>query len=182
MIRLISFLTISLLLITCKQQTEAPQDCVTTSQYLDNSTQGDAFMGGIKMIDINTPKGDFKVWTKRIGNNPKIKVLLLHGGPGMTHEIYECFEGYFPQEGIEFYYYDQLGSYYSDQPKDKSLWDLPRFVEEVELRLNGIYEDLLAIEHDSLTCIFAADLGVNDSLSPMFVLELDFIFHILVVF
>ena len=102
------------------------------SNYLDNTGKEDRFMGGVKMIPIQTPKGEFKVWTKRIGNNPKMKVLLLHGGPGMTHEIYECFDGYFPQEGIEYYYYDQLGSYYSDQPKDLSLWDLPRFVEEVE--------------------------------------------------
>ena len=72
------------------------------------------------MIPISTPKGEFKVWTKRVGNNPTMKVLLLHGGPGMTHEIYEPFDGYFPNEGIEYYYYDQLGSYYSDQPKDLS--------------------------------------------------------------
>ncbi len=101
-------------------------------RYLDNSGKSDRFTGGIKMITITTPKGKFKVWTKRVGNNPTKKVLLLHGGPGMTHEIYECFDGYFPQENIEYYYYDQLGSYYSDQPKDLSLWDLPRFVEEVE--------------------------------------------------
>jgi proline iminopeptidase len=103
-----------------------------SNSYLDNSGKDDQFTGGIKMININTPKGDFKVWTKRVGNNPTKKVLLLHGGPGMTHEIYECFDGYFPQENIEYYYYDQLGSYYSDQPDDLSLWDLPRFVEEVE--------------------------------------------------
>jgi len=132
MIRILFFLSLTILITNCKQQAVDQVDCLTTSEYLDNSFQKDAFMGGIKMIDINTPKGDFKVWTKRIGNNPKMKVLLLHGGPGMTHEIYECFEGFLPQEGIEFYYYDQLGSYYSDQPKDKSLWDLPRFVEEVE--------------------------------------------------
>jgi proline iminopeptidase len=41
-------------------------------------------------------------------------------------------ESFLPQEGIEFYYYDQLGSAYSDQPADTSLWNLPRFVEEVE--------------------------------------------------
>ncbi|MDO5981237.1 proline iminopeptidase-family hydrolase [Flavivirga spongiicola] len=105
---------------------------ISIKMYHDNTGRDDQFTGGIKMIPIETPKGEFKVWTKRMGNNPKIKVLLLHGGPGMTHEIYECFNGYFPQEGIEFYYYDQLGSYYSDQPKDLSLWDLPRFVEEVE--------------------------------------------------
>jgi len=84
------------------------------------------------MIPISTPKGEFKVWTKRVGNNPKIKVLLLHGGPGATHELYECFDGYLPSEGIEYIYYDQLGSYYSDQPDDNSLWTTERFVEEVE--------------------------------------------------
>jgi hypothetical protein len=47
------------------------------------------------MIPIKTPKGTFNVWTKRVGNNPKIKVLLLHGGPGLTHELYESFDGYF---------------------------------------------------------------------------------------
>jgi proline iminopeptidase len=66
------------------------------------------------------------VWTKRVGSNPKVKVLLLHGGPGVTHEIYEVFDSYFPGAGIEYYYYDQLGSAYSDQPDEPSLWDLPR--------------------------------------------------------
>lgn len=84
------------------------------------------------MIPIQTPKGTFKVWTKRVGNNPSIKVLLLHGGPGMTHELYSSFDGYFPAEGIEYYYYDQLGSYYSDQPSDNDLWTIERFVDEVE--------------------------------------------------
>ena len=84
------------------------------------------------MIPIQTPKGMFKVWTKRVGNNPTIKVLLLHGGPGMTHELYSSFDGYFPAEGIEYYYYDQLGSYYSDQPSDNDLWTIERFVDEVE--------------------------------------------------
>jgi proline iminopeptidase len=72
------------------------------------------------------------VWTKRVGNNPRIKVLLLHGGPAATHEYFEAFESFLPAAGIEFYYYDQLGSFYSDQPDDSTLWDTPRFVEEVE--------------------------------------------------
>lgn len=88
--------------------------------------------GGVKMIPIETPVGTFNVWTKRFGNNPKIKILLLHGGPAMTHEYMECFETVFLREGFEFYEYDQLGSYYSDQPTDSSLWSTERFVEEVE--------------------------------------------------
>ena len=87
---------------------------------------------GVKLIPIKTPKGTFNVWTKRFGNNPKIKILLLHGGPAMTHEYMECFETFFQREGFEFYEYDQLGSYYSDQPNDTTLWKTERFVEEVE--------------------------------------------------
>jgi len=84
------------------------------------------------MIPIKTPAGEFNVWTKRFGSNAKIKILLLHGGPAMTHEYMECFETFFLREGFEFYEYDQLGSYYSDQPKDSTLWTTERFVEEVE--------------------------------------------------
>lgn len=100
--------------------------------YLDYSGRDDKLSGGIKMIPISTDIGEFKVWTKRIGNNPTMKVLLLHGGPGATHEYFECFDSYFPNAGIEYYYYDQLESAYSDRPSDSSLWNLPRFVEEVE--------------------------------------------------
>ena len=103
-----------------------------SNDYLDFSNRDDQLTGGIKMIPISTPKGEFKVWTKKVGNNPDMKVLLLHGGPGGTHEVFLCSDGYFPAEGIEYIYYDQLGSYYSDQPSDTSLWTLDRFVEEVE--------------------------------------------------
>jgi len=96
------------------------------------SYEQDIQSGGVRMIPIETPKGTFRVWTKRFGNNPKIKILLLHGGPGMTHEYMECFETFFQKEAFEFYEYDQLGSYYSDQPTDSSLWTTARFVEEVE--------------------------------------------------
>jgi len=87
---------------------------------------------GIKMIPVKTPAGTFNVWTKRFGNNPRIKVLLLHGGPAAGHEYMECFESFFPKEGFEFYEYDQLGAPYSDQPTDTSLWTTERFVDEVE--------------------------------------------------
>lgn len=112
-------------------QEKSKEDSIKAN-YLDFSKRDDQLTGGIKMIPIKTPKGTFKVWTKRVGNNPKIKVLLLHGGPGLTHELYEAFDGYFPNESIEYIYYDQLGSYYSDQPNDNSLWTNERFVEEVE--------------------------------------------------
>jgi proline iminopeptidase len=111
------------------------------SSYFDNSGRDDVLSGGVKMIPIQTPKGTFHVWTKRVGNNPRIKVLLLHGGPGGTHEYFEAFDSYFPGVGIEYYYYDQLGSAYSDQPDLPELWDLPRFVEEVEQVRQALHLD-----------------------------------------
>lgn len=126
--RLILLLLLSgFFLFSCKEKPTAP----TVEEYFNYGDSG-VRSAGIKMIPIQTPVGTFKVWTKRFGNNPRIKVLLLHGGPAMTHEYMECFESFFPQEGFEFYEYDQLGSYYSDQPKDSSLWTTERFVEEVE--------------------------------------------------
>lgn len=76
-------------------------------------------------------QGGFHVWTRQVGESP-IKMLLLHGGPGFNHEYLECFEDYLPPEGVEIYFYDQLGSYYSDQPDDTSLWNVDRFVGELE--------------------------------------------------
>lgn len=111
-----------------KERTGADMPVAEYFNYGDSSIR----LAGIKMIPVSTPVGSFKVWTKRFGNNPRIKILLLHGGPAMTHEYMECFESFFPEQGFEFYEYDQLGSYYSDQPKDSSLWTTERFVEEVE--------------------------------------------------
>jgi proline iminopeptidase len=103
-----------------------------SDSYFDMTGRDDVLSGAVKLVPINTPKGEFRVWTKRIGNNPMVKVLLLHGGPGATHEYFEACDSYFPAAGIEYYYYDQLGSTYSDQPDAPDLWEIPRFVDEVE--------------------------------------------------
>ena len=124
----------------CSKTVQAPSNTdapttvgvVTPASYYDSAGRPDILSGGVRMIPISTPRGFFKVWTKRVGNNPRMKVLLLHGGPGATHEYLEAFDSYFPAAGIEYYYYDQLGSFYSDQPDIPDLWDLPRFVDEVE--------------------------------------------------
>ena len=64
----------------CQKNQELTQT-ESKSVYMDYSNSEDQFTGGINMIPITTSKGIFKVYTKRVGNNPKIKVLLLHGGP-----------------------------------------------------------------------------------------------------
>jgi len=110
----------------------ATSTSVDLAAYLDSSGRDDRLSGGARLIPIETPKGTFRVWTKRVGNNPTARLLLLHGGPGATHEYFEAFDSYLPAAGIEYYYYDQLGSAYSEQPDEPELWTIPRFVEEVE--------------------------------------------------
>jgi proline iminopeptidase len=100
--------------------------------YFDNGGRTDVLSGGVRMIPVQTPKGVFQVWTKRVGNNPTTKLLLLHGGPGATHEGFEAFDTHLPAAGVEYYYYDQLGSFYSDQPDEPDLWEVGRFVDEVD--------------------------------------------------
>jgi proline iminopeptidase len=102
------------------------------ASYFETHGLPDARDGGVRMVEISTPLGRYHVWTKRVGNNPKLKLLLLHGGPGATHEYFEAFDSFLPAEGIEYIYYDQLGSGNSDKPTDHSLWTIDRFVEEVE--------------------------------------------------
>jgi proline iminopeptidase len=136
---LYAYLTLVVVLVMagCRQQQTTQSPAVHYFETGDTGVQ----VAGIRMIPVTTPAGTFKVWTKRFGNNPSIKVLLLHGGPAMTHEYMECFESFFPKEGIEFYEYDQLGSYYSDQPTDSSLWTTARFVEEVEQVRQALHLD-----------------------------------------
>ena len=116
---------------------------------------------GIRMIPV--VGGKYKVWTKRVGppGDGGIKVLLLHGGPGFGHEVYECFEDFLPQAGITFYYYDQLGSSYSDQPDDRSLWTLPRFVEEVEEVRQGLGLDNFVLYGHSWGGMLAIDYALK---------------------
>jgi proline iminopeptidase len=120
-----------LLLLFCLVRCSQPVKGPGLADYFADQDSG-VQSGNVRMVEITTPKGKFHVWTKRFGNNPRIKVLLLHGGPGGTHEFFECFENFLPKDGIEFIYYDQLDSYYSDQPGDSSLWTTDHFVEEVE--------------------------------------------------
>lgn len=125
-IRFISLFLIFAFILSCKENPSGK-----TENYYTSTEKG-VKTGGIKMISIDTPKGKLNVWTKTVGNNPKIKVLLLNGGPGATHEYFECFDSFLPAENIEYIYYDQIGCGNSDNPNDVSIWDLPRYVEEVE--------------------------------------------------
>lgn len=121
-------LLLSILILGCSGSEKESENI---ADYFDSDTSR-IQTAGVKMLPVKTPVGVYKVWTKRIGNNPKIKVLLLAGGPGFPHDYLEVFESFFPKEGIEFYYYDELGSGNSDKPVDSTRYSVTRAVEEVE--------------------------------------------------
>ncbi|TGA98510.1 alpha/beta fold hydrolase [Sporolactobacillus shoreae] len=91
-------------------------------------------MGG--QTKILTLKNGYHLWSHHEGKG-KIKLLCLHGGPGMTHEYFDHYADSLSELGVEVYTYDQLGSYFSDQPdftkvENQKLLTIERYVDEVE--------------------------------------------------
>jgi proline iminopeptidase len=122
------------------------QAAVTNSEILSGDALNPSGIqtAGVHMVPV--VGGKYKVWTKRMGHGP-VKVLLLHGGPGASHEYLEAMESFLPEAGIEMYYYDQLGCNFSDHPKDPSLWTLERYCEEVEEVRRGLRLDNFLYGH-----------------------------------
>jgi len=87
----------------------------------------------------------------------------LHGGPGGTHEYLEAFDSYLPGAGVEYYHYDQLGAGLSDQPDDDSLWELDRFVDELEQvrRALGLDRDNFVLYGHSWGGILAIEYALH---------------------
>jgi proline iminopeptidase len=74
--------------------------------------------------------GDGRVWYESAGDGDRT-LLLLHGGPGGNAEDLAPLLA-LAEHGFRVVRYDQLGSWRSDKPDDRSLWQVPRFVAEVE--------------------------------------------------
>ena len=70
-----------------------------------------------------------RVWYEIIGSGAGIPLLVLHGGPGFTHEYCRSLEGLAGDRPVVFY--DQLGCGRSQRPADVSLWTVERYVAEL---------------------------------------------------
>ncbi|HEX4215103.1 MAG TPA: proline iminopeptidase-family hydrolase [Candidatus Dormibacteraeota bacterium] len=70
-----------------------------------------------------------RVWYQRMGEGDRIPLLVLHGGPGFTHEYVRSLGDLSPERPVVFY--DQLGCGRSERPPDLSLWTVERSVEEL---------------------------------------------------
>ena len=85
---------------------------------------------------ITLPNG-YHLWTQTLGSGP-IQLLTLHGGPGGTNEVFENFATELASFGVRVSRYDQLGSFFSDQPdfsdpaNQKHFLNIAYYVDEVE--------------------------------------------------
>jgi len=59
-------------------------------------------------------------------------LFLLNGGPGLPCDYLRDPHIYLVEEGYRIVAFDQLGCGNSDRPEDVSLWNITRYVEEVE--------------------------------------------------
>lgn len=83
---------------------------------------------------VLVPGGE--VWFKIVGSGDAIPLLTLHGGPGAGHDYLGPLEALASDRPIVFF--DQLGCGQSDQPGDRSLWHIERFVAEVDIVRRGL--------------------------------------------
>jgi proline iminopeptidase len=134
------------------------QSAAVPPQHPDGLNPPGIRIAGIRMVPVAA--GKYKVWTKKLGSGP-VKLLVLHGGPGFSHEYLESLESFLPQAGIEMYYYDQLGCNNSDQPEDLSLWTLARYTAEVEEVRAALGLDRFVLYGHSWGGILAIEYALN---------------------
>jgi proline iminopeptidase len=83
---------------------------------------------------LDVPGG--RVWYRQIGNGPGVPLLALHGGPGGLSCRFQSLAPLADERPVIFY--DQLGSGRSDHPADTTLWNVDRFVAEVDAVRRGL--------------------------------------------
>jgi proline iminopeptidase len=84
---------------------------------------------GVRRVELSN---GYNVFTQTFGESADVCILALHGGPAATHEYLLSLAYDLPaQHGFEVVMYDQLGSFFSDQPTE-DIWNIDRWVEEVE--------------------------------------------------
>jgi len=79
------------------------------------------------------PFHGYRTWYRIVGSGEepgKLPLLVLHGGPGATHDYLEPLEA-MANTGRRVIFYDQLGAGNSDHPHNPPMWTVPLYVEEV---------------------------------------------------
>jgi proline iminopeptidase len=100
------------------------------------------------------------VWYKILGENKNtIPLILIHGGPGATHDYLESLGELSSERMIIFY--DQLGSGRSDKPDNNSLWTVDRFAKEIAQIRDALNLDNVHILGQSWGTMLAASYMID---------------------
>jgi len=78
---------------------------------------------------VKTGKHEVQVYS--FGEGDEV-LFCLNGGPGLPCDYVRDSHSVMADHGYRVVIHDQLGTGRSDKPKDKSLWNIKRYVEEVE--------------------------------------------------
>jgi proline iminopeptidase len=70
-----------------------------------------------------------RIWYRQTGAMGGCPLVVVHGGPGGTHDYLEPLSALSDERPVVFY--DQLGSGRSEHPTIPSLWTLERFAPEL---------------------------------------------------
>lgn len=90
---------------------------------------------------IQVPGG--QVWYKSVGDGDLPPLLVVHGGPGFTHNYLTPLEDLAVDRRVIFW--DQLGCGRSETPSDIGLWTMERSLREVDA-----VRETLGLEHHHL--------------------------------
>ncbi len=97
-----------------------------------------------------------QVWYRIVeGEGERVPLLVLHGGPGFSHDYLASLADMRDERPVVFY--DQLGAGNSDRPSDPSLWTLDRFVEELGQVRQGLGLDEVHILGSSWGSMLATE-------------------------
>lgn len=139
-------------------------------------------IAAIEVREGHAPFREYRTWYRVTGDlaSGKPPVLVLHGGPGCTHDYVDSIKG-LAGNGRAVVHYDQLGNGRSTHLRDKGpdFWQPPLFVEELDnllrhLGVAGAYHVLgqswggmLAAEHAVLRPKGLKALVISDSPASM---------------
>jgi proline-specific peptidase len=85
-----------------------------------------------KITEGTIPFKGYHTWYRRAGppGQGKIPLLVLHGGPGVTHSYMKSLDD-LAEQGRELIYYDQIGCGNSPGPDDDDFYSMELFEEEL---------------------------------------------------
>ncbi|QPC88759.1 proline iminopeptidase-family hydrolase [Mesorhizobium sp. NBSH29] len=95
------------------------------------------------MVEGFVPFRDYRTWYRVTGSlesTNKLPLIVVHGGPGCTHDYVESFKAISDLDGRAVIHYDQLGNGKSTHLPDKGpdFWTVALFLEELDAVLKHL--------------------------------------------